>query len=134
MAAFIGACRGSVNTRNGAYLLRLATLSQSTLQQWREDDRLGGFDWRRNGKLVMFRSASTFEHARAKVTNFLQQQVLSSVECARLEPALADGGFVGGIYTPNEEVGDCHAFAGSWRPVLTRRGVAGSCSGARSPG
>ena len=124
MAAFIGACRGSVNTRNGAHLLRLATLSQGTLQQWREDDRLGGFDWRRNGKLVMFRSTSTFEHARAKVTNFLQQQVLSSVECARLEPALAAGGFVGGIYTPNEEVGDCHAFC---RQLAARLEASGRC-------
>jgi D-amino-acid dehydrogenase len=53
---------------------------------------------------------ATFEHARRKVTDILQQQVLSAADCARLEPALASGGFVGGIYTPNEEVADCHAF------------------------
>ncbi|XVO87108.1 D-amino acid dehydrogenase [Pseudomonas palleroniana] len=112
MAAFLGACRGSVNKSNAAHLLRLASLSQDTLQRWREDDRLDGFDWRRNGKLVTFRHAATFEQARSKVTDILQQQVLSAVDCARLEPALADGGFVGGIYTPNEEVADCHAFCG----------------------
>jgi D-amino-acid dehydrogenase len=110
MAAFLGACRGSVNKRNAAHLLRLAALSQDTLQQWRDEDHLDGFNWRRNGKLVTFRNASTFEHARSKVTDILQQQVLSAADCARLEPALAQGGFVGGIYTPNEEVGDCHAF------------------------
>jgi D-amino-acid dehydrogenase len=124
MAAFLGACRGTVNKRNAAHLLRLASLSQDTLQQWREDDRLDGFDWRRNGKLVTFRSASTFEHARSKVTNILQQQVLSAADCTRLEPALAHGGFVGGIYTPNEEVADCHAFC---QQLATRLAASGRC-------
>jgi D-amino-acid dehydrogenase len=109
MAAFIGACRGSVNQRNAAHLLRLASLSQGILQQWREDDRLEGFDWRRNGKLVTFRNANNFERARSKVSA-VQQQVLSAADCAQLEPTLAGADFVGGIYTPNEEVADCHAF------------------------
>lgn len=124
MAAFIGACRGAVNKRNGAHLLRLATLSQSTLQQWREDDQLADFDWRRNGKLVMFRSASTFERARSKVGNLLQQRVLSAAECTRLEPALAQRSFVGGIYTPNEEVGDCYAFC---QQLAARLEASGRC-------
>jgi D-amino-acid dehydrogenase len=124
MAAFLGACRGSVNQRNAAHLLRLASLSQATLQQWREDDRLDGFDWRRNGKLVTFRNADTFEHARRKVTDILQQQVLSAADCARLEPALASGGFVGGIYTPNEEVADCHAFC---QRLAARLQASGRC-------
>jgi len=125
MAAFIGACRGSVNKRNAAHLLRLASLSQSTLQQWRVDDGLDGFDWRRNGKLVTFRNADTFERARSKVTDVLQQQVLSAVDCARLEPTLAAGGFVGGIYTPNEEVADCHAFC---QQLAARLQASGRCT------
>ncbi|WP_338488674.1 D-amino acid dehydrogenase [Pseudomonas trivialis] len=125
MAAFIGACRGSVNKRNAAHLLRLATLSQGTLQQWREADRLGDFDWRRNGKLVTFRSAATFAHARSKVTDSLQQQVLSATDCTRLEPALAVGDFVGGIYTPNEEVADCHAFC---QQLAARLEASGRCT------
>ncbi|AZF29126.1 D-amino acid dehydrogenase [Pseudomonas sp. R2-60-08W] len=125
MAAFIGACRSSVNKRNAAHLLRLASLSQDTLQQWREEDRLGDFDWRRNGKLVTFRNANTFEHARSKVTNVLQQQVLSASDCTRLEPALAGDGFVGGIYTPNEEVADCHAFC---QQLAARLEASGRCT------
>ena len=124
MSAFLAACRGSVNKRNGAHLLRLASLSQETLRRWREDDRLDGFDWRRNGKLVAFRNATTFEHARGKVTDILQQQVLSVDDCARLEPALAGGGFVGGIYTPNEEVADCHAFC---QRLAARLEASGRC-------
>ncbi|AZF44892.1 D-amino acid dehydrogenase [Pseudomonas sp. R1-43-08] len=125
MAAFIGACRGSVNQRNAAHLLRLASLSQDTLQQWREEDRLDDFDWRRNGKLVTFRNANTFEHARSKVTNVLQQQVLSATDCTRLEPALAGDDFVGGIYTPNEEVADCHAFC---QQLAARLEASGRCT------
>ncbi|AZF50138.1 D-amino acid dehydrogenase [Pseudomonas sp. R2-7-07] len=125
MAAFIGACRSSVNQRNAAHLLRLASLSQDTLQQWREEDRLDDFDWRRNGKLVTFRNANTFEHARSKVTNVLQQQVLSATDCAHLEPALAGDGFVGGIYTPNEEVADCHAFC---QQLAARLEASGRCT------
>lgn len=125
MAAFLGACRGSVNQRNAAHLLRLASLSQATLQQWREDDRLGDFDWRRNGKLVTFRSAGTFDKARSRVTDILQQQVLLAADCARLEPALAGGDFVGGIYTPNEEVADCHAFC---QRLAARLEASGLCT------
>lgn len=124
MAAFMAACRGSVNTRNAAHLLRLASLSQATLQQWREDDRLEGFDWRRNGKLVTFRNAATFEQARSKVTDVLQQQVLSTRDCALLEPTLAAADFVGGIYTPNEEVADCHAFC---QRLAARLEASGRC-------
>lgn len=124
MAAFLGACRGSVNKRNAAHLLRLASLSQDTLQQWRDEDHLDGFDWRRNGKLVTFRNAGSFELARSKVADILQQQVLSAADCARLEPALAGGGFVGGIYTPNEEVGDCHAFC---QQLAARLEASGRC-------
>lgn len=122
MAAFIGACRGSVNKRNAAHLLRLAALSQATLELWREGDHLKDFDWRRNGKLVTFRTATTFEHARRKVTDILQQQVLSVADCAYLEPALMGADFLGGIYTPNEEVADCHAFCQRLAALLEASG------------
>lgn len=110
MTAFLGACRSSVNKRNAAHLLRLASLSQDILQRWREDDRLDGFHWRRNGKLVTFRTLASYERALEKVSDPLQQQALSASDCERLEPALDGSRFYGGIYTPNEEVGDCHAF------------------------
>ena len=110
LASFVGACRGSVNQRNGAHLLRLALLSQATLQQWREEDQLDGFEWRRNGKLVAFREPAHFDKARQKVIHSSFQQALSASECAALEPGLQGAPFVGGIYTPDEEVGDCHLF------------------------
>lgn len=125
MASFLGACRGSVNQRNAAHLLRLASLSQETLQRWREEDQLGDFHWRRNGKLVTFRRLESYERALNKVTDPLQQQVLSAQDCARLEPTLASTRFAGGIYTPNEEVGDCHAFC---QQLAARLEASGRCT------
>lgn len=124
MAAFLAACRRSVNQRNGAHLLRLALLSQATLQGWRDEDRLDGFDWRRNGKLVTFREAASFEHACHSLADPQQQQVLSRAECAQLEPALAEAPFVGAIYTPDEEVADCHAFC---QQLVARLKASGRC-------
>lgn len=124
MASFLGACRSSVNRANAAHLLRLALFSQSTLKHWREDDALGDFNWRRNGKLVTFRETASFEHARAGLADPQQQQVLSAAECAQLEPALADAPFVGAIYTPDEEVGDCHAFC---QQLAARLRASGRC-------
>ena len=124
LASFIGACRGSVNQRNGAHLLRLALLSQATLQQWREEDQLGNFEWRRNGKLVAFRNQANFEKARNKVIHSSFQQALSASECASLEPGLQGSRFVGGIYTSDEEVGDCHAFC---QQLLARLQASGRC-------
>ena len=125
MASFIAACRGSVNQRNAAHLLRLALLSQATLQQWREEDQLSGFEWRRNGKLVTFRNPESFDKARARVAHSPFQQALSARECAPLEPGLKDSAFIGGIYTPDEEVGDCHAFC---QQLVARLQASGRCT------
>ncbi|MGE8065338.1 D-amino acid dehydrogenase [Pseudomonas sp. NPDC089569] len=124
MISFLGACRRSVNRRNTAHLLRLALLSQDTLKTWREEDGLSGFHWRRNGKLVTFRQRSRFDHARHSLADPALQQVLSPADCAQLEPALADSPFVGAIYTPDEEVGDCHAFC---RRLAARLEASGRC-------
>lgn len=125
LASFMAACRGSVNQRNGAHLLRLALLSQATMQQWREDDHLDGFAWQRNGKLVAFREQANFDKARQKVIHSSFQQPLSASECARLEPGLQGSAFVGGIYTPSEEVGDCHAFC---QQLTARLQASGRCT------
>jgi D-amino-acid dehydrogenase len=124
MASFLAACRRSVNRENAAHLLRLALFSQGTLKTWREDDGLSDFQWRRNGKLVTFRNASSFEHARKGLADPQQQQVLSASECAQLEPALTDAPFVGAIYTPDEEVGDCHGFC---QQLAARLRASGRC-------
>ncbi|WP_191833234.1 D-amino acid dehydrogenase [Pseudomonas fluorescens] len=110
LGAFMAACRTSVNRSNAAHLLRLALHSQSILTQWREVDRLDDFAWRRNGKLVTFRNPASFAQARRHLLDPHGQQVLDAAEIAALEPALANAPFIGGVFTADEEVADCHRF------------------------
>lgn len=110
LMAFMLACRRSVNRRNGAQLLTLALESQAALARWREADGLTDFAWRRNGKLVAFRSERAFAHGRERLLDRSSQRVLDAAELRALEPALAEAPFVGGVLTPEEEVADCHRF------------------------
>lgn len=125
ISAFLCACRGSVNRRNAQQLLRLAMHSRDTLQQWRDSDTLDDFAWRRNGKLVTFRSASSFGRGRKHLSDPTTQRILDATELAAVEPALADSAFVGAIFTPDEEVGDCHLFCLS---LAARLRASGRCN------
>ena len=110
LLGFMLACRKSVNRRNGAQLLELALHSQATLARWREEDGLSDFAWRRNGKLVAFRSERAFAHGREQLLDPAHQQVLGAFELKALEPALAEAPFIGGVFTAAEEVADCYRF------------------------
>ncbi|MCE1114024.1 MULTISPECIES: D-amino acid dehydrogenase [Pseudomonas] len=110
LAAFVMACRTGVNRRNAAQLLSLALESQAALARWREEDGLADFAWRRNGKLVAFRTQQAFAHGREQLLDPLNQRVLDAGQLRLLDPALADAPFIGGVFTPDEEVADCHRF------------------------
>lgn len=110
LAAFVMACRTGVNRRNAAQLLSLALESQAALARWREEDGLADFAWRRNGKLVAFRTQRAFAHGREQLLDPLNQQVLDAGQVRLLDPALAEAPFIGGVFTPDEEVADCHRF------------------------
>lgn len=116
LASFMAACRSSVNQRNGAHLLRLALLSQATLQQWREEDQLDGFAWQRNGKLVAFREHANFDE-RAKSC---RQCISASAVSQRMRqpgPGLQGSAFVGGIYTPAKKSVIATRSASNWSPA-----------------
>ncbi|HEN8802456.1 TPA: D-amino acid dehydrogenase [Pseudomonas putida] len=122
LLAFTLACRRSVNRRNAAQLLDLALHSQAVLAQWRESQDFGDFAWRRNGKLVAFRSERAFTHGRDQLLDPASQRVLSTAELRALEPALDGAPFVGGVFTPDEEVGDCHLFCQRLAALLRASG------------
>ncbi|MBA1274125.1 D-amino acid dehydrogenase [Stutzerimonas azotifigens] len=109
---FLLACRRSVNRRNAAHLLRLALHSQQILCTWREQDRLDGFDWRANGKLVIYRDRASLRKASPGVDDTAGQRLLDAGQCVDVEPALAPlaAALQGGIYSPGDEAADCHQF------------------------
>ena len=109
---FLLACRRSVNRSNAAHLLRLALHSQQVLRSWREEDGLGNFDWRANGKLVIYRDRTTFEKAAGGLDANAGQLLLDAQQCGEIEPALRPlvAELQGGIYSPGDEVADCQLF------------------------
>ncbi len=85
------------------------------------------FRWRRNGKLVVHRTADSFEAARrrleAQPALAEAQHALDAQACLALEPALARMApqLAGGIHTPDEEVGDCLSLCQELKRVLVAR-------------
>lgn len=119
MLAFLRACNARTNARNSALLLQLALSSQAEINQWRSEG-LKDFLWRQPGKLVVYRDAARFRKAAAGVNNPELEQVLSPAECARVEPAFASlaSSLAGGIFSPADEVADCHRFCLSLRDAM----------------
>ncbi len=109
---FLLACRRSTNRRNTAHLLRLALHSQQVLRSWREQDGLDDFAWRANGKLVIYRDRTHLDKAATGVDTGADQRVLDAPGCGAIEPALLPlvDRLQGGIYSPGDEVADCHLF------------------------
>ena len=125
---FLLACSDRANRAGTASLWRLAQASHLALDALRADG-LDGFDWRRNGKLVLFRSAAALERARSGVERLralgARQQLLDAHACLVLEPALAgfDGALAGGVHAPDEEVADCRLFCQAMQRRIREEGL-----------
>jgi D-amino-acid dehydrogenase len=75
------------------------------------------FSWSKTGKLVVYSSDESFEHAKAQaerqVAQGIDKRPLTVDSCIEIEPALATMAhrLVGGLYSPDDEAGDAHALA-----------------------
>ncbi|AUL98976.1 MAG TPA: D-amino acid dehydrogenase [Pseudothauera hydrothermalis] len=113
IADFLRACNAHDKLRSVAALLPLALYSQRLVHDLVERHGLA-FDYRRNGKLVVYRDAKSFASARALLASqpelASEQTALDAAGCVDAEPALAGvrEQIVGGILTRSEEAGDCH--------------------------
>ena len=113
IADFLRACNGHDKLRSVAALLPLALYSQRMIHELVEHHGFA-FDYRRNGKLVVYRDPKSFASARALLASqpelASEQAALDAAGCVDAEPALAGlrGQIVGGILTRSEEAGDCH--------------------------
>lgn len=142
-AAFLRACTRARSRATTAELLGLGFLSQRLLHDIVARETIG-FDYVRNGKLVVFRDQDGFAGARRQADYQAQlgceQHALDGAACVALEPALAHIGdaIAGGIHTPGEEAGDCDSFTRGLARAAQRDGVdlrvATEFSGLRSHG
>ncbi|WP_104655282.1 D-amino acid dehydrogenase [Ralstonia insidiosa] len=111
---FIAACNRERADRTTRELLALSFYSRTRMEALREASPELAFSFARRGKLVVHRDAAAFESARAQVgyqaTLGCEQHALSADEAIAHEPALAGvrDQIVGAIYTPDEDVADCH--------------------------
>jgi len=115
LTSFLKACNKETLRKSTAALLHLSYLSRDTLHSWIQDTPID-FHYRRNGKLIAYRSPHLLDKARKQVeyqaTHGSKQRILDRAEAVSVEPALANFGdlLAGCVYTPTEEVGDCHLF------------------------
>ncbi|WP_144148490.1 D-amino acid dehydrogenase [Paraburkholderia sp. BCC1884] len=128
--SFLLACRASRARQTAIEMLQLGALSREVLHDLVQRESID-FSYVRNGKLVVYRDPQAFDAASRKMAVLQaagsEQSALDAAACVALEPALerARPLLAGGIHTPSEEAGDCHAFSTALARVLTTRyGVA----------
>lgn len=115
LLAFLRACSASRVKQTTVELLKLAFFSKQQLSQIMETTPID-FHHRTAGKLVMFADEASLEAARRQVAfqarYGCRQSVIDMQRCFEIEPALAHARrtWVGGVYTADEEVGDCALF------------------------
>ncbi|WP_431281420.1 D-amino acid dehydrogenase [Humitalea sp. 24SJ18S-53] len=123
---FLAACNPTMADLTTRRLLRLSALSRRLVHRLVEEESLA-FSYDRSGKLVVLSDQGSFDGARALMDFQAKlgctQQALDTAEVLRLEPSLARIAprLVGGIYTPDEEAGDCRAFCLGLSDILAER-------------
>jgi D-amino-acid dehydrogenase len=128
IVGFLAACRADAAQAGTAKLLALSFHSRDMLRQIMAETPVT-FDHAANGKLVVQSSAGGMADAvaqmRLQAAMGCEQQALTAAECIALEPGLASIAhrLVGGIYTPSEEVGDCHKLCLELHRVLAGQNV-----------
>ncbi len=131
LAAFMRACNAATSEATTRKLLRLAFYSRDLMQAFVASEgakaEASDFDFARRGKLIVHRDSAAFESARRlldyQASLGCEQQALDREACIALEPALAGirDEIAGAIYTPSEEVGDCHRFCLSLARLLQQQ-------------
>jgi len=126
---FLAACTDATSAANTAKLLRLSQLSRDRLHAMIAATGID-FQHRRNGKLVIQSTdasqAAAIAQMQLQAAMGCEQQALTPAECIELEPGLESVAhrLRGGILTPGEEVGDCHALCLGLEAALRAQDVA----------
>ena len=126
--AFLAACNRAQSEITTVHLLRLAYYSRDLIHDIIATEPIH-FDYRRNGKLVIFSDDESFDGAKRTLDfqreHGSQQEAFTRQQVIDKEPALTHiaARISGGIYTPSEDAGDCHDFCVAMEKLLRERGV-----------
>jgi D-amino-acid dehydrogenase len=125
-AAFLRECSTARSEQGTIDLLQLGHYSQELLRSLLAEEALD-FDYRRSGKLVVYRDPRAFAGARRQMAFQAalgsRQEALDPRACIAKEPALAEveRHLAGGIWTASEDAGDCHRFSRELARVAATR-------------
>ncbi|MEA3252011.1 MAG: D-amino acid dehydrogenase [Pseudomonadota bacterium] len=126
---FLRACTPRRAKATTAALLELAALGRPQLDDWRMRLELD-FDWRANGKLLLYRDAGALAKAGRQI-DFqrrlgVEQRLIERDALLEREPALEHlrDQLAGALWTPGEAVGDCRRFCEAVAAHLADQGVA----------
>ncbi len=114
LVRWLGECRLQRYRVNKMRMQRLAIYSRGVLHELRARFAI---DYEQaQGWLQLFRTDADLTRAQPSIDMLKQAQVahrlLTAAECRAQEPALADGtALAGGLYLPDEEIGNCAYFA-----------------------
>ncbi|QRX83782.1 D-amino acid dehydrogenase [Glaciimonas sp. PAMC28666] len=112
---FLRSCNTATAQKTTIDLLRLGFFSRDQLANMMAAVPFD-FQHKTAGKLVMFTDTKGLAAARRQVEfqarHGSRQEVIDAARCIAIEPALANAqrDWVGGVYTPSEEAGDCAVF------------------------
>lgn len=115
---YLGNCRPERYRANAAALLRLARFSQQRTHELAAAARVE-FDFRPDGLLSLYRSATTLQRAQRDSAHFgaallVEDEFLDPGQCVQREPALASalqrGLIAGGIFSRDGATGDAARF------------------------
>lgn len=126
--AFLRNCTSEAHRRNALANLQLALESVTAIGEMRENTNVS-YDHATNAVLKIYptkdqldRAAATF---RALAPHGLQSEIWDRQTCLAREPALAPSTdlIAGGIFFPQDEIGDCNKFSQGIAEWCQRRGV-----------
>ncbi|HEX4569841.1 MAG TPA: D-amino acid dehydrogenase [Dongiaceae bacterium] len=125
---FLANCTAARNRANTLRKLSLCLYSQAQLAALARDTAVE-YHAIRKGLLYLYRDPAHFETGTANMRllqeHGLELQAIDPARIVALEPALAaaQGKFVGAIYAPSDESGDCLKFTQGLAAVAAGRGV-----------
>ena len=125
---FLTECLPGRARRNTEAALSLALYSREQLRQLRRDTGIS-YDAKTSGILHLYEEIREFEHARKQADllrkHGLDLEIKSPVQCAEIEPALAESRIrlAGGAFAASDESGDAQLFTKGLSDLCRAQGV-----------
>ncbi|MFC1673610.1 D-amino acid dehydrogenase [Pseudomonadota bacterium] len=113
--SFLTNCREPQYWRNAERMLRVALYARERMEVIQKEEQVA-FDHNSHGIVTLYQDTRAFDRAMDAIGAWRElggsRTSLDRKGCIEIEPTLAHSTFLiaGGIHTPHDQSGDCHAF------------------------